>query len=77
MADLVSKSGTKSVVWQYIGLRKGTDDVAIDDGTAVGRSCRKTVSAKHGNTSNLWAHLRIHHCNLHTEVTAIMISGKQ
>ena len=70
MADLVSKSGTKSVVWQYFGLRKGTDGVAIDDGTAVCHSCRKTVSAKHGNTSNLLAHLCIHHGNFHTEVTA-------
>ena len=77
MADLVSKSGTKSVVWQYFGLRKGTDGVAIDDGTVVCRSCRKTVSAKHGNTSNLLAHLRIHHSNLHAEVTATMKGGKQ
>ena len=77
MADLVSKSGTKSVVWQYSGLRKGTDGVAIDDGTAVCRSCRKTVSAKHGNASNLLAHLRIHYSNLHAEVTATMKGGKQ
>ena len=70
MADLVSKSGTKSVVRQYFGLRKGTDGVAIDDGTVVCRSCRKTVSAKHGNTSNILAHLCIHHSNLHAEVTA-------
>ena len=77
MADLVSKSGTKSVVWQYFGLRKGTDGVAIDDGTAVCCSCRKIVSAKHGNMSYLLAHLRIHHSNLHAEVTAIMKGGKQ
>ena len=77
MADLVSTSGTKRVVWQYFGLRNGTDGVAIDDGTAVCRSYRKTVSAKHGNTSNLLAHLCIHHSNLHAEVTAIMNGGKQ
>ena len=46
MADLVSKSGTNSIVWQYFGLRKGKDVVAIDDGTAVCRSCRKTVMEK-------------------------------
>ena len=72
MADLVSKSGTESVVWQYFGLRKGTDGVAVDDGTAVCHSCSKTVYVKHGNTSNLLAHLRIHYSNLHAEVTAIM-----
>ena len=31
----------------------------------------------HGNTSNLLAYLRIHHGNLHAEVTAIMKGGKQ
>ena len=77
MADLVSKSGTKRVVWQYFGLRKGTDGVTIDDETAVCCSCRKTVSAKHGNTLNLLAHLRIHHSDLHAEVTATMKGGKQ
>ena len=35
------------------------------------------MSAKHGNTSNLLAHLRIHHSNLHAEVTATMKGGKQ
>ena len=77
MVDLVNKSGTDSVVWQYFGLTKETDGVAIDDGTAVCRSCRKTVSAKHGNTSNLLAHLCIHCSNLHTEITATMKGGKQ
>ena len=73
----MSKSGTKSVVWQYFGLRKGTHSVAIDDETAVCCSCRKTVSAMHGNTSNLSADLPIHHGNLHTEVTTTMKCGKQ
>ncbi len=77
MADLVSKPGTKSVVWQYFGLKKGSGGEAIDDGSGICRSCRKTVAAKHGNTSNLLAHLRIHHGKLHAEVTAAMKRSKQ
>ena len=77
MADLVNKSGTDSVVWQYFGLTKETDGVAIDDGTAVCHSCRKTVSTKHGNMSNLLAHLCIHRSNLHTEITATMKAGNR
>lgn len=73
----MSKPGTKSVVWQYFGLKKGANREAIDDGTAVCRSCRKNVTAKHGNTSNLLAHLRIHHGRLHAEVTGAMKRGKQ
>ncbi len=35
------------------------------------------MAAKHGNTSNLLAHLRIHHGKLHAEVTAAMKRSKQ
>ena len=35
------------------------------------------MSAKHVNMSNLLAHLRIHHGNLHAEVTATTEGGKQ
>jgi len=76
MEELVSKKGTKSVVWDYFGLRKKNGEV-IDDGSAVCRACRRTVAAKQGNTSNLLAHLRVHHCKLHSEVTALVRSGKR
>ena len=77
MTDLVSKPGTKSIVWDYFGLKKGANGEIVDDGTATCRSCRKAVQAKQGNTSNLLAHMRIHHGRLHAEVTALMKSGKQ
>ena len=77
MADLVSKPGTKSLVWDYFALKKGINGEPVDDGTAICRSCRKRVQAKQGNTSNLLAHMRIHHGRLHAEVTALMKSGKQ
>ena len=77
MTDLVSKPGTKSIVWDYFGFKKETNGEIVDDGTAICRSCRKRVQAKQGNTSNLLAHMRIHHGRLHAEVTALMKSGKQ
>ena len=35
MADLVSKPGTKSIVWDYFGLKKGTNGETVDDGMAI------------------------------------------
>ena len=78
MAKLVSKSGTKSVVWDYFSLELGTDGKPVDDGSAICRSCRKQVLAKHGNTSNLLAHLRTSHPALHSKAKAAMdAKGKQ
>ncbi len=76
MADLVCNPGGKNIVWHYFGLKKDSDGSVVDNGNCVCRSCRKTVTAKHGNTSNLLAHLRVHHSKLHCEVTALMKSGK-
>ena len=75
MDDLVTNPGTKSVVWQTFGLRKKSNGDVVDDGTAICPSCRRNVSAN-GNTSNLLAHLRIHHCKLYGEVTDLIKSGK-
>ena len=78
MAELARKSGTKSVIWDYFGLEVGADGKPVDDGSALCRSCRKRVIAKHGNTSNLLAHLRTNHPTLHTQAKAAMEGkGKQ
>ena len=53
---LVSKSGTKSVDWDYFGLKLDAVRKPVDDGSAVFRSCQKRIITKHGNTSNLLAH---------------------
>ena len=41
MAKIVSKRGTKSVVWDFFGVELGKDGKPIDDGSAICRSCRK------------------------------------
>jgi len=56
MAELLSKTGMKSIAWDYFVLAKGADGRVVDDGTAICRLYHKRVLAKHGNTSNLFSH---------------------
>ena len=65
--ELLSKIETKSVAWNYFGLKKGSDGNAIDDGGAICRTCRRRVLAKYGNTSNLMSHLKINHPKLYED----------
>ena len=43
---LLSKSGTKSKVWDYFGLQKGADGKPLDVGSAVCRTCCAHVKMK-------------------------------
>ena len=70
--DLVKKPGTKSLVWDYFGVKVDTNGKPIDNTRAVCRSCRQTVLAKSGNTSNLMAHLRVNHSRIHSELQNAM-----
>ena len=67
MAELVNKTRTKSVAWDYFGLEKGADGRVVDDGSAVCRLCRKRMLAKHGNISNLFSHLKNNHSTVYKE----------
>ncbi|XP_073809273.1 uncharacterized protein isoform X2 [Danio rerio] len=51
----------KSAVWEYFGYYKDPGGTIIADGRPVCRMCRKKVSARSGNTSNMQHHLRDHH----------------
>ena len=55
--SLVTKPGTKSIVWDYFGLEKDPEGKPINDRRVVCCSCLCLVVVKHGNTSNLVAHL--------------------
>ena len=66
--DLVAKPGTKSVLWEHFGLRKGPDGKPIDVGMAIRRICYRPRSAKNGNMSNLLAHLRTSHSVVYAQV---------
>ena len=68
----MTKPGTKSIVWDYFGLRKDPEGKPIDDGHVVCCSCLRLVVVKHGNTSNLVAHLRVNHSRIHSELQDAM-----
>ena len=70
--ELVKKSGTKSVVWDFFGLAQGRDGKPIDDGSVICRSCRRRVIARSGNTSNLLAHLKANHPKIYSEAKESM-----
>ena len=51
---LVSKSmGTKSAVWIYFGFEADVEGRLKVQDAVICRLCKKSVSAKSGNTSNL------------------------
>lgn len=51
----------KSAVWEHFGYLKDPGGTITVDGYPVCRMCRKKVSARSGNTSNMMHHLRDHH----------------
>lgn len=58
---LTHKRNTKSIVWQYFGLECNEDGNLKDRDMAVCNICLKRISAKGGNTSNLFQHVGVHH----------------
>ncbi|KAG9280417.1 zinc finger BED domain-containing protein 1-like [Astyanax mexicanus] len=63
MEDLVQKKGVTSPIWQYFGFQADEHGEPLDINAVKCRLCRKSIMTKDGNTSNLRAHLRIHHPN--------------
>ena len=56
---LVAKTkAMKSAVWEHFGFERGDDRWPKQEEVATCRLCKKTVSAKGGNTSNLLTHLK-------------------
>nr|XP_017213371.1 zinc finger BED domain-containing protein 1-like [Danio rerio] len=48
----------KSEVWKYFGFQKNAEGLLIEDGFPLCKTCGRKVAAKHGNTSNMFAHIR-------------------
>ena len=72
MLELIAESVTKRIVWDYFGLERGPDGKPINNGKVICRTCCLRVTAWHGNTSNLLAHLRTSHAKIHADVKAAM-----
>ena len=59
--ELVSKTSTKSIVWDYFSFRKDFEGKPIDDRAVICQTCRGCVKAKYGSTFNLLSHLKANH----------------
>lgn len=55
--ELVKKVGATSVIWEWFGFR--VSDTKQED--IICKVCRASVTARQGNTSNLFYHLRTKH----------------
>ena len=69
--NLVTKKNTKSVVWNYFGIKADENGVQIpgEESRPICRTCHKTVVSKGGNTTNVFVHLRDGHPTLYKEAT--------
>ena len=77
MEALGKKTNSRSVIWNYFGLRLDGDGRAINEDRPVCRKCKVSVSAKRGNTSNMFHHLRDHHPRLYKEASTHQELGKK
>ena len=67
--SLVSKSRCmKWAVWIYFGFEADEEGRPKVQDAVICRLCKKSVSAKGGNTSNLLSHLKVHLPQRHLEV---------
>ncbi len=56
----IKKKG-KSIIWDYFEL------ASSDEGKATCVLCGSQLKRKHGNTTNMWTHLKARHPGTHTE----------
>ena len=68
--QLVAKPNSTSKVWWYFGFVPNGIGIPADTNKATCKLCARSVSCKGGNTSNLFTHLRIHHCAIHSQLKA-------
>ena len=75
-SNLVDKKNTKSGIWKYFALRINEDDKLVDQDKPVCKLCNSCVSAKYGNTSNFYSHLKNQHQDAYAQVLK-QSKGKQ
>ena len=71
---LVKKPRAVSVVWSYFGLKADDRGIPVsgEEQKPVCRACNRSIPAKGGNTTNLMAHLKEHHPDLHAEALSCL-----
>ncbi|XP_017342190.1 uncharacterized protein LOC108275754 isoform X3 [Ictalurus punctatus] len=60
----------KSAVWKYFGYPRDAAGLVLSDGFPICKLCQKKVSAKGGNTTNMFTHLRDYHRTTYNEIKA-------
>lgn len=78
--EIFRPSKKKSEVWAYFGFMKDANGQLIENHLPVCKTCRRKVSAKGGNTTNLMVHLRDKHAQLYRQLkvsrnTTIMLKS--
>ena len=71
------KTNTRSVIWNYFGLKLDGDGKPINEDKPVCQKCKVSISTKRGNTSNMFHHLRDHHPRLYKEGSTHQELGKK
>ena len=66
--NLTNKRNTTAKVWKHFGLQLDKNNKTSDMSNPVCRLCYMPVSAKNGNTSNLYSHLMNQHPEQYKEV---------
>ena len=75
--QLVPKPNTTSPVWKHFALEVDEKGKVKNDEEVVCQLCSKKVVAKGSNTSNLIAHLRVHHPLQYTDYQSIQRLQKE
>ncbi|XP_058266017.1 uncharacterized protein LOC131365993 isoform X1 [Hemibagrus wyckioides] len=60
----------KSAVWKFFGYPRDAAGLVLSDGFPICKLCQKKVSAKGGNTTNMFTHLRDYHRTTYNEIKA-------
>ncbi|XP_062871194.1 uncharacterized protein LOC134333242 isoform X2 [Trichomycterus rosablanca] len=63
----------KSAVWKFFGYPRDGAGLVMSDGFPICKLCQKKVSAKGGNTTNMFTHLRDYHRTTYNEIKASFI----
>lgn len=71
----MNKKKCSSPVWAYFGF-KAHDDGSVDETSPICRICESSVSAKSGNTSNLFSHLKHKHPRQYADLQSTRTSTK-
>ncbi|XP_072552290.1 uncharacterized protein [Salminus brasiliensis] len=66
----------KSAVWKFFGYPRDPEGSVVCNGFPICKLCQKKVSAKGGNTTNMFSHLRDYHRPTYDEIKAVVIPAR-